>query len=132
MTRHNLSSAFSRALRRLFHGALNRRARRARRRSRTSSRIALEHLESRELLSSYIVEDLGVVTADPNSSGSVTAINAKGEVVGIVKEGIGRLHSFLWEPGKPAQDLGSLVGANGSSGAFGSNILGEIVGMSDS
>ncbi len=132
MTRHNLSSAFSRALRRLFHGALNRRARRARRRSRTSSRIALEHLESRELLSSYIVEDLGVVTADPNSSGSVTAINAKGEVVGIVNQGNGRLHAFLWEPGKPAQDLGSLVGANGSSGAFGINILGEIVGMSDS
>src|SRR6516162_1795955 len=54
MLRLGLSSGFSRALRRLIYCPPNRRTRRAMRRTRTSSRLALEHLESRELLSSYI------------------------------------------------------------------------------
>src|SRR5262245_35502446 len=106
MLRDNISSAFSRVLRRLFHGASpNRRARRAMRRHRTSSRPTLECLESRELLSSYIFEDLG--TLGGNFSGA-TAINAKGEVVGAARLPDGTSHAVLWDPGKPAQDLGTL------------------------
>jgi hypothetical protein len=55
--RQSFSSMFSHALHRLFHGAPNRRAGGPLRRSRTSARLTLEYLESRALLSSYIIED---------------------------------------------------------------------------
>ncbi len=119
-------SPFSRAFRRLFHRAPNRRARRAMRRSRASSRLRLEYLESRELLSSYIIEDLG--TLGGNSS-QAAAINAKGEVVGSAQLADGKIHAVLWEPGKAPIDLGTLGGANSSALAI--NILGEIVGKAD-
>jgi probable HAF family extracellular repeat protein len=131
MPRHNLSSAFSRVLRRLFHGTPNRRVRRAMRRNRRSSRLTLECLESRELLSSYIVEDLGAVGPINSGPEGAAAINAKGEVVGTSQVANGAIHAFLWEPGKPGQDLGSLGGANHSSEALAINILGEIVGTSE-
>ncbi|HEY7329530.1 MAG TPA: SdrD B-like domain-containing protein [Gemmataceae bacterium] len=131
MSRHKFASAFSQTLRRLFHGTPNRRARRAMRRVRTPSRLTLECLESRVLLSSYIVEDLGVVGPINSAPEGAAAINAKGEVVGTVNLGNGVSHAFLWDPGKPAQDLGSLAGANHSSEALAINILGEIVGSSD-
>src|SRR5262245_19748269 len=116
MLRDNISSAFSRALRRLFHGASpNRRARRAMRRHRTSSRLTLEYLESRELLSSYIVEDLGAVGPLNTGPEGGLAINAKGAVVGASQVANGAFHAFLWEPGKPAQDLGSLGGPKTNS-----------------
>src|SRR5579884_240272 len=126
MLRHCLSSPFSRGLRRLFDGVPNRRARRAMRRKQASSRLALEQLESRELLSSYIIEDLG--TLGGNSS-QATAINAKGEVVGSAQLADGKAHAVLWEPGKAPIDLGTLGGANSSASAI--NILGEIVGKAD-
>src|SRR5579883_850995 len=129
MLRLDLSSPFSRALQRLFHGAPNRRARRAMRRRLTPSRPTLECLESRELLSSYIVEDLGVVGPPNTGPEGATAINAKGEVVGTSQIANGSFHAFLWEPGKPGQDLGSLGGPNTNSHAFGINILGEVVGI---
>src|SRR5262245_38319440 len=101
MPRDNLSSAFSRVLRRLFHGASpNRRARRAMRRNRTSSRPTLEYLESRELLSSYIVEDLGAVGPLNTGPEGAAAINAKGEIAGTSHVANNVIHAFLWEPGK--------------------------------
>jgi probable HAF family extracellular repeat protein len=103
------------------------RARRALRRSRTASRLALEGLESRVLLSSYIIEDLG--TLGGNSS-QATAINAQGDVVGSSQLGNGTTHAVLWASRQPAQDLGTLGGSNSSASAI--NILGEIVGSADS
>jgi probable HAF family extracellular repeat protein len=127
MLRDNVSFSFSRALHRLFHGASpNRRARRAMRRKRTPSRLTLECLESRELLSSYIVEDLGTLGGNFSEA---TAINAKGAVVGSARLPNGPSHAVLWDPGKPAQDLGTLGGSE--SKAFAINILGEIVGEAD-
>ena len=131
MPRHTLSSMFPQALRRLFHGALNRRARRAMRRSRTSSRPTLECLESRVLLSSYIVEDLGAVGPLNTGPEGGIAINAKGEEAGTVNLGNGLIHAALWDPGKPVKDLGALGGANLPSEAEAINILGEIVGLSN-
>src|SRR5262249_40397541 len=121
-----------RALRRLFHGAPNRHARRAMRRKRISSRLTLEHLESRELLSSYIVEDLGAVGPLNTGPEGATGINAKGEVVGTSHVANNVIHAFLWEPGKAGQDLGSLGGPNTNSAGFAINILGEVVGITTS
>jgi probable HAF family extracellular repeat protein len=129
MLRLGLSSPVTRALRRLFHGASpNRRARRAMRRNRASSRLTLEHLESRELLSSYIVEDLGAVGPTGSGPEGAAAINAKGEIAGTSHIANNVIHAFLWEPGKAGQDLGSLGGANTNSAGFGINILGQVVG----
>src|SRR5581483_2209248 len=124
---YNISTAFSQALRRLFQGAPNRRARRALRRSRTYSRPRLEYLESRDLLSSYTIQDLGTVSGGIASQAN--AINALGDVVGSVTLANGDTHAALWAPGKPVQDLGTLGGANSSASAI--NILGEIVGSAD-
>ncbi len=127
MSGHNFSSVFSLTLHRLFHRAPNRRTRRALRRLRTTSRLTLEYLESRVLLSSYIFEDLGTLSG---TSSTATAINAKGEVVGSVRFADGTTHAVLWDPGKPAQDLGTLGGSNSSAEAI--NIVSEIVGKADS
>lgn len=126
MPRHHLSSAFSRALRRLFPIASNRRARRALRRSQSFARPALEVLESRVLLSSYIVQDLGTLGGAVSEA---LAMNAKGEVVGVADTASGVAHAVLWSPGKPAQDLGTLGGTR--SEALAINDLGEIVGKAD-
>jgi probable HAF family extracellular repeat protein len=126
MSRLGLSSAFSHALRRLFHGAPNRRARRAMRQRWTSSRLRLECLESRVLLSSYIIQDLGTLGGNGSEA---YAINAQGEVVGEAALANGTVHAVLWAPGQSGQDLGTLGGSN--SAAIAINILGEIVGKAD-
>ena len=109
-----------------FHDARNLRGRHGKRRSRASSRLAIESLEPRVLLSGYTIEDLG--TLGGNSS-QANAINAKGQVVGSAQLADGTSHAVLWDPGKAGQDLGTLGGSNSTALAI--NLLGEIVGSSD-
>jgi probable HAF family extracellular repeat protein len=114
------------ALRPLFHGAPKRRARRAPPHGRASSRLTLERLESRVVLSTYTIEDLGTLGG---FSSQATAINAQGDVVGSSQLANLATHAVLWAHGKPAQDLGTLGGFNSSATAI--NLLGEIVGVAD-
>ena len=126
MPRHGLSPASSHALSSKFHDALNLRVRRGKRRSRTSTRLAIESLESRQLLSTYTIEDLGTL----GGNGSLAnAINAEGQVVGSAQLANGTSHAVLWNPGQPGKDLGTLGGT--TSTALGINILGDIVGDAD-
>ena len=126
MARHGLSSAYSHALSSKLHDAPGLRGRRGRRRSRTSSRLELESLETRALLSNYTIVDLGTLGG---SSSEANAINAKGEVVGSAQLADGTSHAVLWDPGQAGKDLGTLGGS--SSTALAINLLGEIVGSSD-
>ena len=126
MPRHGLSPASSHALSSRFHDALNLRVRRGKRRSRTSTRLAIESLESRQLLSTYTIEDLG--TLGGNSS-LANAINAEGQVVGSAQLANGTSHAVVWNPGQPGKDLGTLGGT--TSTALGINILGDVVGNAD-
>ena len=126
MPRLGLSPAFCHALSFKFHDAPNLRVRRGKRRSWTSSRLAVESLEPRVLLSNYTIEDLG--TLGGNNS-QVNAINAKGQVVGSAQLANGTSHAVLWDPGKAGKDLGTLGGSNSTALAI--NVLGEIVGAAD-
>ena len=126
MPRHGLSPASSHALSSRSHDAPNLRVRRGKRRSRTSTRLAIESLESRQLLSTYTIEDLGTL----GGNGSLAnAINAEGQVVGSAQLANGTSHAVLWNPGQAGKDLGTLGGS--TSTALGINILGDIVGDAD-
>jgi hypothetical protein len=127
MSRPSIFSTFSQALGRLVHGAPDRRAGRAPRRRRTASRVGLEGLESRVLLTSYIVEQLDTLGGVTSQA---SAINAEGDVVGSVVFSISpvKSHAVLWSRGQPGQDLGTLGGPISSASAI--NTLGEIVGDS--
>ncbi len=72
---------------------------------------------------------LGIVGPPNTGPEGGVAINAKGAVVGTSQVANGSFHAFLWEPGKPAQDLGSLGGPDTNSNALAINILGEVVGI---
>jgi probable HAF family extracellular repeat protein len=126
MRRLGLSSVFSHALGFKLHDAHDLRARSPKRRSRASSRPAVDFLERRELLSSYTIEDLGSIGGKDSHA---YAINASGQVVGAsqLADGTSHSHAVLWDPGKPGKDLGTLGGLD--STAFAINGLGEIIGF---
>ena len=126
MPSHGLSPASSHALSSKCHDARNLRDRRGKRRSRTSTRLAIELLEPRQLLSTYTIEDLGTL----GGNGSLAnAINAEGQVVGSAQLANGTSHAVLWNPGQPGKDLGTLGGS--TSTALGINVLGDVVGAAD-
>src|SRR5262249_51856110 len=126
MSRHGLSPASSHALSSKSHDAHNLRVRRGKRWSRTSTRLAIESLESRQLLSTYTIEDLGTLGGNESLS---NAINAEGQVVGSAQLANGTSHAVLWNPGQAGKDLGTLGGS--TSTALGINILGDVVGNAD-
>jgi probable HAF family extracellular repeat protein len=76
----------------------------------------------------YKVVDLG--TLPGGTSSQATAINGRGEVVGVSSVPQG-MHAFLWSRGDGMQDLGTLPGGGTYSYAAGINLGGNVAGTSD-
>src|SRR3954451_1709720 len=100
MRRRGLSPTLSHGIVNTYFDTLNHRVRRGKRRNRSSSRLAVESLDPRVLLSNYIIQDLG--TLGGNSS-QANAINAKGQMVGWAQLANGSTHAVLWAPGQPGK-----------------------------
>lgn len=91
----------------------------------SSSRLRLEPLEDRNLLS-YSVTDLGTLGG---SSSIAMAINNSGQVVGNAATDRGEAHGFLWQPGNGMIDLGTLGGK--TSFATGINNSKQVAGYAE-
>jgi probable HAF family extracellular repeat protein len=66
--------------------------------------------------------------SDDNPLSVANAINNSGQVVGYSATESGPAHAFLWDESNGLQDLGTLPGYD-SSGAYGINDSGEVVGV---
>ena len=58
------------------------------------------------------------------------AINAGGQVVGMLDAGVDVYHAFLWTNGIGMQNLGTLPGGDNASEATAINVWGHVVGWS--
>jgi probable HAF family extracellular repeat protein len=99
--------------------------RRLNRGAQSPCRPAVEVLEGRDV-PSYTLTDLGV--SPGFVSGSASALNTAGDVVGSETSTDGPTHAFLWHDGVMT-DLGTLGGAN--SYAYGVNGSDQVVGASE-
>jgi probable HAF family extracellular repeat protein len=103
--------------------------------SRYRARPRLVPLEDRLAPSAYSVTDLGTLGA-ANAETLARGLNERGQVVGESVTPGGAFHAFLWTPGVPngqvgsLADLGTLPGASSSS-AYGVNDSGAVAGTSD-
>jgi probable HAF family extracellular repeat protein len=111
-------------------GSIGRRTRGdAARRRRATSRLGLEPLEDRRLLTSYTFTDLGNLAGFPSGSSVVDDVNASGQVVGATYDpNAGRQRAVLWD-GSVVTNLGTLGGARSYARAI--NDRGQIVGLTN-
>src|SRR5262245_33449709 len=91
---------------------------------RSSTRLAVEQLEDRCLLSAYSVVDLGSLGG---SSAQANDINQAGDVAGTSTNASFHGHGFRWQNGVMT-DLGTLGGTQSQATAL--NNVGQVVGVS--